>query len=66
MKKVFVAVLMFFVVVTLAGTSYAWQGRMAGMGNPKGLIGDESDFLIHPAKIVAGQDCCRPRDKILP
>ena len=46
---------MFFVVVTLAGTSYAWQGRMAGMGNPKGLIGDESDFLIHPAKIVSGQ-----------
>jgi len=55
MKKVFVAVLMFFVVVALAGTSYAWQGRMAGMGKPLGLIGDESDFLIHPAKIVSGE-----------
>ncbi len=56
MKKIFGAtIVMFFVVVALAGTSYAWQGRMAGMRNPKGLIGDESDFLIHPAKIVAGQ-----------
>ena len=33
----------------------AWQGRMAGMGDPYGLIGDESDFLIHPHKITAGQ-----------
>jgi len=46
---------MFFVVMTLAGISYAWQGRMAGMGKPLGLIGDESDFLIHPAKIVSGE-----------
>ena len=55
MKKVFVAVLMFFVVVVLAGTSDAWQGRIAGMGKPLGLIEDESDFLIHPAKIASGQ-----------
>jgi len=55
MKKVFVAVLMFFVVVVLAGASYAWQGRMEGMGNPQGLIGDESDLLLHPAQIVSGE-----------
>ncbi|HPD61283.1 MAG TPA: hypothetical protein PKV48_05940, partial [Thermodesulfobacteriota bacterium] len=28
---------------------------MAGMGKPYGLIGDESDFLIHPARIVSGE-----------
>ena len=54
MKKV-LAVLTFFAVVALAGTSSAWQGRMSGMGNPQGLIGDESDFLIHPANIVSGE-----------
>ena len=55
MKKFFVAILMFFVVVALAGTSYGWQGRMDGMGNPQGLIGDESDLLLHPAKIASGE-----------
>jgi hypothetical protein len=28
---------------------------MAGMGDPYGLIMDESDFLIHPAKIAEGK-----------
>lgn len=37
------------------GASYAWQGRMAGMGDPYGLVEDESDFLINPAKIADGQ-----------
>ncbi|HJX30385.1 MAG TPA: hypothetical protein VJ624_00830, partial [Thermodesulfobacteriota bacterium] len=55
MKKFFAAVLMFFVVVAFAGASYAWQGRMEGMGKPLGLIEDESDFLIHPAKIASGE-----------
>ncbi len=32
--------------------SLAWQGRMAGMGDPYGLIQDESDMLIHPAMIM--------------
>lgn len=52
--------IVFFVVLvtlsfTLAGTSQAWQGRMAGMGDPYGLVSDESDFLIHPAKIAQGE-----------
>ena len=55
MKKIFGIILMLFAVVSMAGNSSAWEGRMAGMGNPKGLIGDESDFLIHPAKIVSGE-----------
>jgi len=32
--------------------AYSWQGRMAGMDDPFGLVNDESDFLIHPAKIA--------------
>jgi hypothetical protein len=44
-----------FVSLLLLSTSvpaYSWQGRMAGMGDPFGLVDDESDFLIHPAKIA--------------
>jgi hypothetical protein len=44
-----------FLVFSLAGISHSWQGRMAGMGDPYGLIKDESDFLIHPAAIAKGQ-----------
>ncbi len=44
-----------FLVFTLAGPSYAWQGRMGGMGDPYGLLEDEADFLIHPAKIATGE-----------
>jgi hypothetical protein len=42
-------------VLALAGTSQAWQGRMGGAGDPYGLLSDESDFLIHPAKIAKGE-----------
>jgi len=56
MKKVWVILLvMFFGVMALGGSSSAWQGRMNGMGNPDGLIRDESDFLIHPAQITFGE-----------
>ena len=58
MKKVFAAIVMFFVVVALAGVSYAWQGRMSGMGKPLGLIEDESDFSFIRLRSL-------PRDKIL-
>jgi hypothetical protein len=40
---------------SLAGISYGWQGRMGGMGDPYGLVSDESDFLIHPSKIAKGE-----------
>ncbi len=36
----------------VTGTSTAWQGRRAGMGDPYGLVQDESDMLIHPAMIM--------------
>ena len=42
-------------VFALAGVAQAWQERMGGMGDPYGLLQDESDFLIHPAKIAKGE-----------
>jgi hypothetical protein len=53
--KMFVVILLPLLVLTLAGVSQAWQGRMGGMGDPYGLLADESDFLIHPAKIAGGE-----------
>jgi hypothetical protein len=44
-----------FLVLSIAVTAYSWQGRMGGMGDPFGLVQDESDFLIHPAWIAQGQ-----------
>ena len=44
-----------FLVLFIGVPAYAWQGRMAGMGDPYGLVVDESDFLIHPAKIANGK-----------
>jgi hypothetical protein len=54
MRKGYFLVLI-LLVIALAGSSYAWQGRMGGMGDPYGLVVDESDFLIHPAKISNGE-----------
>jgi hypothetical protein len=47
----------FLVVLALlcAAPLQAWQGRMSGMGEPSGLVEDESDFLTHPAAIAAGK-----------
>jgi hypothetical protein len=39
-------------ILTVPGSSHGWQGRMAGMGDPFGLVEDESDFLIHPSGIA--------------
>jgi hypothetical protein len=44
-----------FLVLSLAGGAHSWQGRMAGIGDPFGLVADESDFLIHPSKIAKGE-----------
>lgn len=55
MKKALFFMILSFMVFSLAGVAYSWQGRMAGMGDPYGLIKDESDFLIHPAGIAKGQ-----------
>jgi hypothetical protein len=53
-RHIMVAALVPLLVMALAGISQAWQGGMAGMDDPYGLISDESDFLIHPAKIAQG------------
>jgi hypothetical protein len=42
-------------LICFASASSAWQGRMSGMGDPFGLVSDESDLLVHPAKIVDGK-----------
>ena len=55
MRKSYLLMILPLLVLVLANTSYGWQGRMGGMGDPYGLIADESDFLIHPAKISKGE-----------
>jgi hypothetical protein len=54
-KRCIVSVVLFLLVLSFACVSQAWQGRMGGMEDPYGLVQDESDFLIHPAKIANGQ-----------
>lgn len=54
-KPIMLLVVLPLLVLTIAGTSYGWQGRMEGMGDPYGLILDESDFLINPAWLAKGE-----------
>jgi hypothetical protein len=51
-KQMVVVVIGLLSVFLIFGSSLAWQGRMAGMGDPYGLVHDESDMLIHPAMIM--------------
>ena len=53
-KSLFIVILG-FLVLSIGGPAYGWQGRMGGMGDPYGLVQDESDFLIHPAGIAIGK-----------
>jgi hypothetical protein len=56
MKKFLLTFMFLFVMVfVVSGVSHGWQGRMAGMEDPYGLISDESDYLIHVAEIAKGQ-----------
>jgi hypothetical protein len=54
-KRILILVILPVLVIALAGVAQAWQGRMGGMGDPFGLVADESDYLIHPAKIANGE-----------
>lgn len=54
-KRVLAVAVLSLLILALAGSAQAWQGRMGGMGDPYGLFSDESDFLIHPAKIAKGE-----------
>jgi hypothetical protein len=54
-KRVLLVVILPVLVLVLSGIAYGWQGRMGGMGDPFGLVQDESDYLIHPAKIANGE-----------
>jgi hypothetical protein len=53
--KVFLKTAIFLLVIILSGTAFGWEGRMAGMGDPSGLVSDESDLLIHPARTANGE-----------
>jgi hypothetical protein len=56
MKRILVLLIcLSLLVFALAGVSQAGQGRMAGMGDPYGLVADPSDFLTHPAKLATGE-----------
>jgi hypothetical protein len=56
MEKRFWSVLVVCLLVFgFGGVAHSWQGRMASMGDPFGLVADESDFLIHPAGIADGK-----------
>jgi len=54
-KKILFLTILAVLVFAIAGIAQAWQGRMEGMGDPFGLVADESDYLIHPAKIAKGE-----------
>jgi hypothetical protein len=54
-KGMLIVVLLPLLIIALGGVSQAWQGRMAGMGDPYGLVADPSDFLAHPAKLANGE-----------
>ena len=54
MNKNGLAVLAVLLVLMQTAPVWAWQGRMAGLGDANGLIEDESDYLVHPAAIAGG------------
>jgi len=54
MKKSWVVFVFLVCFSLLAVPAMGWEGRMAGMGNPTGLVEDESGFLIHPAALADG------------
>ena len=51
-KNLLILTIVMISIFIVFGTSSAWQGRMAGMNDPYGLVQDESDMLIHPAMIM--------------
>lgn len=56
MKRFLLLCMVLSVGFACFGTNaFAWQGRMAGMADPYGLLEDESDFLVHPAMIADGE-----------
>ncbi|MFC1814331.1 hypothetical protein ACFL03_16765, partial [Thermodesulfobacteriota bacterium] len=50
-KGISFIIVTFLLVFAVTQASYGWQGRMAGMGDPYGLVVDPSDFIIHPSKL---------------
>jgi hypothetical protein len=54
-KKSLLFLLIFSLFFCFSMVSHGWQGRMAGMEDSYGLVADESDYLIHVAKIAEGK-----------
>lgn len=53
-RRLLYLLLVFALTAALPTGAFAWEGRMSGMGDPYGLVSDESDFLTLPTKIVDG------------
>jgi hypothetical protein len=54
-KKILFLMILTVLICALAGVTQAGQGRMGGMGDPYGLVKDDSEFNIHPAKLAGGE-----------
>lgn len=54
-KRLVVLATACFLGFFISGGALGWQGRMGGMGDPVGLVGDKSDLLVHPAKTADGE-----------
>ncbi|MEN6475960.1 MAG: autotransporter outer membrane beta-barrel domain-containing protein [Syntrophaceae bacterium] len=54
-NRLFLAGSTLLLILLSSSPILAYQGRMMGMGDPFGLVEDESDFLVHPAAIAAGK-----------
>lgn len=55
LQKKWMWLLLASLIFAAGGESSAFEGRMAGMADPYGLVYDDSDFLIHPSRITDGQ-----------
>ena len=56
MRRRHICFALVFFFFAFENTGFGWQGRMGGMGDPYGLIPDESDFFIHPSKMKKGEN----------
>jgi hypothetical protein len=54
-KRILFLMILTVLICALAGVTQAGQGRMGGMGDPYGLVKDDSEFNIHPAKLAQGE-----------
>jgi Ca-activated chloride channel family protein len=54
-RRILILAILPVLVLALAGVAQAWQVRTSDMGDPYGLLSNESNVLIHLAKIAKGE-----------